>query len=333
MASVQKVATGYRVQVDVKGQRASATLSTRREATQWGVDKEREFKAAAGGDKGHGKTLRDALRKFADEESPKRRGERWEVVRLAAFQKPAHGLPLNKPIGQVDDDDIRAWRDLRLQTTARGSVLREMTLMSAVFQAARTEWKWVKTNPVREVKKPSKPAHRKRVIKPFEIRRVLRALKYDRKPVRTVSQAVAVAFLTALATGMRTGEICALRWEDMRQAYGTAHNVKAIERGVSRDVPLSPVARRLIERMRGWDDDLVFGLSAGTLDALFRRGRKKAGFDDFTFHDSRHTAATRIARSRQWDVLELCKAFGWSDPKQAMTYFNPTAEELAARLK
>lgn len=331
MASVQKVANGYRVQVDVKGQRASATLPTKREATQWGVDKEREFKAAVGGNLGHGKTLKDALRKFADEESPKRRGERWEIVRLTAFQKPAHALPINKLIALVDDDDIRTWRDHRLKTTARGSVLREMSLMSAVFETARTEWKWVKSNPVRDVKKPSKPAHRKRVIKPFEIRRVLRALKYGRGPVRTVSQAVALAFLTALATGMRAGELCGLRWEDMRQAYGTAHNVKAIERGVSRDVPLSPVARRLIERMRGWDDDLVFGLSAGTLDALFRRARKKAGFDDFTFHDSRHTAATRIAR--QIHILDLCKMFGWSKTDQALTYYNPTAAEIASQLK
>jgi integrase len=331
MASIQKVAGGWRVQIDVKGQRASVTLPVKREALEWANAKEREFRALAGGDKGHGKTLKDALRKFAEEESPKRRGERWEIVRLAAFEKPAHALPINKPIGKVDDDDLRAWRDHRLKTTARGSVLREMTLMSAVFEMARTEWKWIKSNPVREVKKPSKPAHRKRVIQPFEIRRVLRALKYERKPVRSVSQAVAMAFLVALATGMRAGELCALRWEDMRHAYGTAHNVKAIERGVSRDVPMSPVARKLIERMRGWDDDLVFGLSAGTLDALFRRARKRAGFADFTFHDARHTAATRIAK--QIHVLDLCKMFGWTRTDQALTYYNPTAADIASQLK
>jgi integrase len=333
MASIQKLPNGeYRVQVDVKGQRASKTLPTKREASQWGADKERELEAAAAGDKGHGKTLRDALRKFAEEESPKRRGERSEVIRLAAYQKDDHALPLSKPISKVDDDDIRAWRDRRLKINARGSVLRDMTLLSAVFEAARTEWKWIKVNPIRGVKKPSKPAHRKRVIKPLEIRKVLRALGHSRgRPVRTVSQAVAGAFLLALATGMRAKEVCELRWEDMREAYGTAHNVKAVERGVSRDVPLSPVARRVIERMRGWDDETVFGLSTGTLDALFRRGRKKAGYDDFTYHDSRHTAATRIAR--QIHILDLCKMFGWTKMDQALTYYNPTAEEIAAQLK
>jgi integrase len=332
MASIQPVPGGYRVQVDVKGQRDSKTLPTERAARKWGADRERELEALSGGEKGHGKTLKDALRKYAEEVSPTRRGERWEVVRLSAYQKPEHGLPLELPIGKFSDDDIRAWRDRRLKMTKKGSVLRDMTLMSAVLEHCRTEWKWIKVNPVRDVKKPSKPRHRKRVIKPFEIRGVLRALKHDRNAVRTVSQAVAGAFLVALATGMRAGEICSLRWEDMRHAYGTAHNVKAIERGVSRDVPLSPVARKLIERMRGWDADLVFGVSAKTLDALFRRARKRAGYSDFVFHDTRHTAATRIASSGKWNVLELCKAFGWTDPKQAMTYFNPTAEDLAGKL-
>lgn len=49
------------------------------------------------------------------------------------------------------------------------------------------------------------------------------------------------------------------------------------------------------------------------------------------FHDARHTAATRIAR--RLDVLDLCKMFGWSNPRQAMAYYNPTAGEIASRLK
>lgn len=333
MASFQKTPKGVRVQLEIVGKRASKTLPTLREAREWARSKEDELKAEAVGELGKGKTLLEALRLFAEKESPKRRGELKEIIRLTAFQKADHALPLAKPLVDVNDEDIKAWRDRRLLTKARGSVLRDMTLLSAVFEAARTEWKWVKHNPVREVKKPSKPAHRKRVISGLEIRNVLRVLGYRRgAPVRTVSQSVGVAFLLALATGMRAAEVCGLRWEDVRETYGTAHNVKARERGVSRDVPFSPVARRLVARMKGWDDETVFGIAPGTLSALFMRARKKAGYEDFTFHDSRHTAATRIALSGKLSVLELCKAFGWSSTTQAMTYFNPTALELAAKL-
>jgi integrase len=130
---------------------------------------------------------------------------------------------------------------------------------------------------------------------------------------------------------MRAKELCSLRWDDVREEYGTARNVKSIRRGVNRDVPFSPVARRLIARMEGWDDETVFGVSPSTLDALFRRAKKRCGYEKaFVFHDARHTAATRMAR--KVDVLTLCKIFGWKRTDQALTYFNPTAAQIAARL-
>lgn len=279
---------------------------------------------------GHGKTLRDALRLYADQESPGKRGERWEVVRLKAFEGAAHGLPLTKLVGKINDDDLRAWRDRRLKVVSRGSVLREMGLMRSVFEHLRLEEKWIKTNPIADVKKPKSPPHRERVIQGWETRRQIRALGYTRGPVRSVSHAVAVAYLLALCTGMRAKELCELRWADMKDDYGTAQNVKAVDTGVSRNVPLSKVARRLVERMRGWDDELVFGVATKTLDALFRRARAKAGTAGFTFHDSRHTAATRIAR--QLEILDLCKMFGWKKMDQALVYYNPQASDIAKRL-
>lgn len=261
--------------------------------------------------------------------APGNRGERWEAVRLTAFEGDKHGLPLTKEISKVTDDDLRAWRDRRLEKVSRGTVIRDMTLLRSVLEHAREE-KWIRTNPLTEVKRPPSPPHRKRTIKNWEIRRELRALGYKRGPIRSVSHAVAMAFLVALCTGMRAKEICTLRWEDVKTSHGTAHNVKAIERGVSRDIPLSKVAKRLIERMRGWDEELVFGIGTATLDALFRKARKKAGMDGFTFHDSRHTAATKLAK--KLDVLTLCKMFGWTDPKMAMIYYNPTAADIAKLL-
>jgi hypothetical protein len=111
---------------------------------------------------------------------------------------------------------------------------------------------------------------------------------------------------------------------------GTHCHLPLTKNGSYRDVPLSPVAQRLIERMRGWDDALVFGLSSQTLDALFRRARDRAGLSGFTFHDARHTAATRMAR--QLHVLELCKVFGWRRMDQALTYFNESPQALAHKL-
>ncbi|MFN5941542.1 MAG: tyrosine-type recombinase/integrase, partial [Polaromonas sp.] len=290
MSKPQKTAQGtWRIQFEVKGQREAGTFKTARDATAWATQRKAELLANAPGSLTNTYTLGDAFQKFAEEESPKRRGERWEIVRLAAFAKPVHGLPVKKPITKLSIDDLKAWRDRRLADTSRGTVLRDITLLSAVLEAARTEWRWIAVNPMRELKKPSMPAHRERTIAPHEIRSMLRVLGYTGKPVRSVSQAVAVCFLLALATGMRAGEVCGLLWADVKATYCTVHNVKSIKLGVSRDVPFSPVAQKLVGMMRGWDSPLVFGFSAATLDSLFRRARGRAGLEGFTFHDARHT--------------------------------------------
>ena len=69
-----------------------------------------------------------------------------------------------------------------------------------------------------------------------------------------------------------------------------------------------------------------------TLDAMFRKYRDRAGIDGVVFHDTRHTAATWMVKHGSLNVLELCKVFGWTDPKMVMVYFNPPARDLASRM-
>ncbi len=117
---------------------------------------------------------------------------------------------------------------------------------------------------------------------------------------------------------------------DEQDLIGWKNERRKTKTGQGRIVPLSKSAVRNVESMRGYDYEFVFGIGEGTLDVIFRRCRERAGLSGFTFHDSRHTAATRIAQKLH--LLDLCKMFGWSDPKRAMTYYNPTAEQIAVRL-
>ena len=328
MAKAKKTREGtWRVQFMVRGVRDGGTFPTAREANEYQARRTAELLASAGGPPKNAKTLRDALRRYAEEVSPTKRGEAKEIIRLAAFERQA--LPLDRRLQDVTTADLARWRDARLAVNARGSVLRDMTLLGSVLEVARREWQWVATNAMRDVRRPANPDHRKRVISGPEVRRMLRALGYTRGPVRSVSQAVALAFLLALSTGMRAGEIAGLTWDRVR-----ADHVRLLEtkNGTSRDVPLSRAAVRIIERARGFDPVLVFGLKSQTLDALFRRARDRAGLAGFTFHDARHTAATRLALSGRVQALELCAIMGWKNPKQAMVYFNPSASQIARRL-
>ncbi|MER1940610.1 site-specific integrase [Castellaniella sp. FW104-16D08] len=326
MASIQKTPKGYRVQVKKLGVRDSRLFSTRREAVAWADEREAQIADQVTTPLSEQKTLRDALRRYADEVSPTHRGERWEQVRLAAFE--GYPLPLDTPLGKVTTQHIADFRDARGARVGPASVRREITLLSSVFEACRLEWGWIGSNPCSDARKPQAPPHRERTIYWWEIRAMLRMMSYaPGGQCRMVNQAVAACMLTALATGMRAGELCALTWDRVHDKHV---HLPLTKNGKARNVPLSSKARRYIESMRGWDDRLVFGLKPQSLDALYRKHRQRAGLSGFTFHDTRHTAATMLAK--RVDVLTLCKIMGWTDPKMAMVYYNPAVSTIAGML-
>ena len=207
-------------------------------------------------------------------------------------------------------------------------MLREMKLLNSVFEQCKSkEWKLLVHNPCDGVARPKESAHRTRTISYLETRKILRALGF---PQRTLPRhAVGHAFLLAMLTGMRQGELASITWANVKQNYIHLPDTK---NGKSRDAPLSSMAKAVVERMRGYHGESMFNITAASIDTHFRTARERAGLEGFTWHDTRHTAATRIGRSGRWSVIELCKAFGWSDPKMAMIYFNPTGDDLAEKL-
>lgn len=327
MASITPTAKGYRAQVYVKGVRDSATFRTKREAAAWAAARETEIREQAGKPAAAQFTLAEAMIRYRDEVSPENRGHRWEVLRINAMLRAGSGLATGLAIGEVSPDVLGDWRRARSRQVNDATILREIALLSQIFEEARRAWQWIEVNPVGDMRKPPAPRHREVVIERRQIKAMLRALGYSpRLPIHTMTQAIAVAFLVALRSGMRAGELCGLEWPRVHASWCVLARTKT----TPRDVPLTPKALRLIGKMRGFHDRLVFGVKAGSLDTLFRRARKEAGLAGFTFHDSRHTAATWLAQVLH--ILDLCKMFGWKDTKRAMTYYNPTAADIARRI-
>lgn len=112
MASIQKTEKGSRAQIKILGVRDSKLFPTRREASAWAAAREKEIRDGATKPPGDLHTLRDALRRYAEEVSPGRRGERWELLRLKAFEE--FPLPLDLPFSKVDSTYIAVLRDCRL---------------------------------------------------------------------------------------------------------------------------------------------------------------------------------------------------------------------------
>ncbi len=90
------------------------------------------------------------------------------------------------------------------------------------------------------------------------------------------------------------------------------------------------------ECLHGLDEERPLPVTVQVLDATFRRARDGAGLSGFTFHASRHTAATwigaTVGQPGRLSFPEFVRVFGWRDPRNAMVYVNTRAEALARKI-
>lgn len=329
MASIRKVGDSWRAEVRRRGVYASESFPTKAAANRWALEQENAIEEARAG-KVPRKTLREALERYARDETPKKRGWRSEGIRITKFIAT---IPfVDRWFADVTADDWAQWRDalakgsFERRPLAPGSVIRDMNIIRAMHTVALEEWGWLKVNVLKSVKSPPRPQGRKRVIHPKEVTELCDALGYvDGTPISTKSQRTAAGLLIALETGMRAGEVFSLTAKHVDTAARVAH-LPMTKNGEARDVPLSKRAVQLLEAV-----DLELGVSAASADALFRKYRPKH-LADVHFHDTRHTAATRLGASGKLTPFELCRMFGWTDMKQALLYFNATAAQIATKL-
>ncbi|MCI5094810.1 MAG: site-specific integrase [Rhodobacteraceae bacterium] len=319
MASIRQVHKGYRAEVARKGIRKSKVFPTKREAKDWAS--RIEYEILHGDRIAENTRLGELFDRYAREVSPSKRGGRWEVIRL---EKIGRDKISKIRLGDLAASNFADWRDRRLKEVAPGSVIREMQLMSSVLNVARKEWGVISSNPLTDVRKPSKPAPRDRLPTKDEMDRIGFCAGAD---LKNATARAFHAFLFSCETAMRAGEVIGLTWDRIDLERRVAH-LAHTKNGRPRDVPLSLEAVRLLEALPELDP--VFGLSSRQLDILFRKSRDKAGVADLTYHDSRHYAITRLAK--KLDVLDLARMVGHTNLRMLMTYYNESAENMARRL-
>lgn len=332
MASIKQRPNGmWRAQLCVLGQRASADFTVKADAKEWAAKEETAMRAAAKSGIVVGKTVQNLFDKYLAEVSTDKKGNRWEKVRLHKLARDdVGGVNFGEMLlADVTPEFISGWRDMRLKVdkVKGATVIRDMNLLSHAFTMAKDSWKWIATNPTSAVTRPKDSPPRDRLISADESERICLALGFDGTPTRTKNAALAVAFLFAIETGMRVGEICALRraWISGAVAHLPANVVK---NGVKRDVPLSKRALELLALLPA--GDTVFGITAASADSLFRKARLRAMVDDLHFHDTRHEAITRLAKRLK--ILDLARMVGHRDIRQLQVYYNETAGNIALLL-
>lgn len=325
MASFRKRGDKWEVFLCVRGVRVTSSHPTKRAASAWAAAKLAELETVRAGGCPDLPVLA-LFERYAKEVSPSKRGcekERIRLLRLSRDELALVRLPLIRPA------HFAAWRDRRLREVSVASVLRDWSLLHHVFTIAVQEWGLLQENPMRGVRKPKTPLSRDRLISESEISRLILAFGYDRdlEPM-TITARVGAAFLFAIETGMRCGEICNLVWSGIE---GAVAHLSMTKNGFSRSVPLSVEALRIIGQLsRVNGDERVFRLKQSQVVSLFRKVRERVMIKDLHFHDTRHEAITRLAR--RLDVLDLARMVGIRDLRILMVYYNAKPQDIAVRL-
>src|SRR3954470_15686695 len=223
---------------------------------------------------------------------------------------------------------IEAWE--ATLTISNRSQAKILTIPTGVRKRARRVHK-LGYNAMADIEKPRFRANTAiEVFSPEEIWALVRAAE---------SLQDAAIFITAAFTGLRRGELVALRWRDVDFAacrvrvcgsYAGAR-LTTPKSGKVRSVPLAPdVASALagLVRREQWtgDDDLVFpGVAGGYLDAsaLSRRYKvalQRAALRRLRFHDLRHTFGTRMIAKA--DIRRVQEWIGHADVATTMKYLH-----------
>jgi integrase len=250
---------------------------------------------------------------------------------ISAHLLPAFG---EERLEDITTDQVEAWS---AELAARGTMnnrtrLKILTVLHGVMKRAKRVWK-LPVNPITEVEKPIQ--RRSTAIEVFSTEEVMALVRAAH------SEQDAAIYLTAAFTGLRRGELVALRWRDVDfprrhirvTASYTERALTTPKSGKVRSVPLAPQVAEALARLNNASaypepDDLVFpGIVGEYLDAsaLYRRYKlalKRAGLRSLRFHDLRHTFGTQVIGNPNVSILQLKKWMGHADIDTTMKYLH-----------
>ena len=219
-----------------------------------------------------------------------------------------------RSLDAIRPEDVEAFIRERAQSGKSAKTIRNaLGFLHSIYEFGQKKG-WAKSNPCKLVDKPESADHADiRFLEADELEAVVRS---ERERRDELSPTLAVMYLTAGMTGLRQGELIALRWRDVdwpagkvrvRRSYVRGEFTTPKSRRGSRSVPLADELAGELERHyqaseHQADDDLVFAhpslgvpLDRSKVRKRFRSAVKRAKVRQVRFHDLRHTFGTRMA--------------------------------------
>lgn len=224
---------------------------------------------------------------------------------------PEHAKAITKRI-------VAEYINRRAETVKAGTVAKEMSVLKHCLRLA-VEWGELNENPAARARLPKLPAGKTRYLTPGELKAALEAApEWLRAPM---------AF--AACTGVRRGEMLALRWMDVDTTNRRLY-LRETKNGTLRILPIPESALVVLNTLpQGAPSDCVFsGVDPAFLSVYAKRVFKKIGAPEASFHTLRHTAASWMVQQGV-DLYAVGQILGHKTPRMTQRYAHLSPDYMA----
>lgn len=338
MASFEQRESGYwQAKIRRRGwPPKSKTFRTKAEAETWARQLESEmdrgiFVSASDAER---TTLGDLIGRFVKEFAPHHYRKREDEKEAWRFQCERLKEELGAySLAALDQKLVAKYRDDRLagkgnrKPVGDSTVRKEIFMLSKLLGFAETECgiNLPRGNPVEKIRKPAEGRSRDRRLTGEQLK------KLEAECQRSRNHHLWPALQVSLETAMRQGELLALRWENFDKKRHLVF-LPETKNGEARSVPLTKKATSVLDALPRHLSGVVFPVERMTLYHAFGAAAKRAKIENFTWHDLRHEALSRLAERGDLNVLELAAVSGHKTLQMLKRYTHLHAADLAKKL-
>lgn len=319
MATIRKRGKRWEAQVRIKGHPSqSQSFASRLEAVRWS----REVEAARSEKLLADPTISELLARYERELTTLKRGAEQERYKIAILSRSSLAA---FSISTLQAEHIAEYRDYRLRLVSGSTVRRELAILRHCLEVSRKEWGYSSiVNLVDQIRVPAPGRARDVRLSPTQLATLWQAIGHSKawylRPI----------VIVAIETGMRRGELLALKWCLLDHISRVAH-LPLTKNGTARTVPLSPVANECLLQLTKRDPELVFPVSKHALRQAWEKVTVKANLKGFRFHDLRHEALSRLFELGL-SIAEVQLIGGHKTVSQLMRYVHPRPYQVAEKL-
>ena len=224
-------------------------------------------------------------------------------------------------LAEISREEIEAIGERKKQESSGPTANRYLALIRSILRKACLEWEWIDRAPKIRLYKEAK--RRVRWITPEHVNVLLMELPLHQRDI----------VLFALSTGLRQANVIGLTWDhvdlDRQTAWISGDNAKAKE---DIHISLSRVAVELLQRQLGKHVTHVFtyaGKPIGQVNTkAWRSALKRAGIENFRWHDLRHTWASWLVQNGT-PLYDLQEMGGWKSSEMVRRYAHLAPAQMA----